>query len=107
LVAPFLVAAVILGALSTMILIKLTLITRVILSEVALEFLSLTIIVTSFSFGVDQGKTVVLLLIMFILDGVMPSRELGTELVITFHRFTDVTSSRFGTVVVQVVSCKV
>lgn len=107
LVAPFLVAAVVLGALPFVVLVELTLAATVILGEVALEFLGVTIIGTSFSFSIDQGKTVVLLLIMIVLDGVMPSRELGTELVVAFHRFADVASSRLGLVVVEVVSCKV
>jgi hypothetical protein len=89
------------------VLVKFTLAARLVLGEVALEFLGLTIIGTSFTFGADQSETVVLLLILLILDGVMPSREIGTELVVALHRFTDIASRGLGAVVVQVVSCKV
>jgi len=79
----------------------------VILSEVALEFLALTIIITSCAFGVDQSKTIVLLLVLSVLDGVVPSRELGAEFVIAFHLLADIAGRRLGTIVVKVVSCKV
>jgi hypothetical protein len=72
-----------------------------------LEFLRLTIIVTSFAFGVDESETVVLLLVLLVLDGVMPSRELGAQLVVSLHHRTDVASRGLGAVVVQVVSCEV
>jgi hypothetical protein len=53
LVAPFLVAALILGGLSRVFAVKFALTSLVVLSKVTLEFLRFTIISTSFSFGID------------------------------------------------------
>jgi hypothetical protein len=53
LVAPFLVAALILGGLSGVFAVKFALTSLVVLSKVTLEFLRFTIISTSFSFGID------------------------------------------------------
>jgi hypothetical protein len=85
LVVPFLETSVLFHRLSVVFLSELAAITFLILSEVALEFLALTVIGTCFAVGVDEGETVVLLLVLVILDGVVPSRELGAELVVAFH----------------------
>jgi hypothetical protein len=57
-----------------------------------LQFLSFTVVSTGLTLGVNQSKAVILLLILVLFDGVMPSRKFGTELSIAFEGFTDIAS---------------
>jgi hypothetical protein len=74
LVTPFLVAALIFGGLSGVFLGEFTFGSVVVLGEVALQFMRFTVIGTGLAVCVDEGEAVVLLLVLILLDGVVPSR---------------------------------
>jgi hypothetical protein len=89
-------------------LIEHTTVTLVVLSIVALHFLTLAVVVASLSaIGLNQNSADILFLVLILLDGVVPSREFGAEFVVALHHLADVAGGGLGTVVVQVVGCKV